>query len=49
MAYFSYLNNVWEESLKRSRNGVSYMLNNFTKRHNKIISRYGSYALKWLR
>jgi len=25
------------------------MLNNFTKRHNKIISRYGPYALKWLR
>jgi len=25
------------------------MLNNFTKRHNKIISRYGPHALKWLR
>jgi len=49
MAYFSYSNNVWEEFLKRFRNGVSYMLNDFTKRHNKIISRNCPYALKWLR
>jgi len=25
------------------------MLNEFTKRHNKIISHYGPHALKWLR
>jgi len=49
MAYFSYSNNAWEESTKSFKNGVSYMLNDFTKRHNKIISRYGPYALKWLR
>jgi len=55
MAYVSYTNIIWELTClnggisKTFYKGVSCIISDFTRMNNKVISRYGPYALNWLR